>query len=147
METYHSDVIVCFIWEFQETSYRSANGTSWTLRCITETSWWRTAETSLGASFETCFRRCGNVLMGRRHNVLLRRRHDIIMRHGDVPLRRLGDAPVRRRWAFHLRHNCDVAGTYRETSLRRHQDVLLPGGQFMVYSWSIDIKKIIAIFY
>ena len=111
METHHSDIIGCFIWEFQETSYRSANGTSWTLRRITETSWWRTAETSLGASFEICFRRCGNVLMGRRHNVLLRRRHGIIIRHGDVPLRRLGDAPVRRRRAFHLRHTCDVAGT------------------------------------
>ena len=110
METYHSDVIGCFIWEFQETSYRSANGTSWTLRRITETSWWRTAETPFGASFETCFRRCGNVLMGRHHNVLLRRRHDIIMRHGDVPLRRLGDAPVRRRWTFHLRHTATLLG-------------------------------------
>ena len=67
--------------------------------------------------------------MGRRHYVPLRRRHDIpIRRREDVPLRRLGDVPQRRRWMFHLRRNCEVAGTYRETSLRRRYGVLLPGG-------------------
>ena len=30
---------------------------------------------------------------------------------------------------FHLRSTCDVAGAYRETSLRRRHDVLLPGGK------------------
>ena len=29
---------------------------------------------------------------------------------------------------LHLRRTCNVAGTYRETSLQRHFDVLLPGG-------------------
>ena len=67
--------------------------------------------------------------MGRRCDVLLRRRRDVPIRcRGDVPLRRLGGVPRRRHWVFHLRRNCDVAGTYRETSLRRHYDVLLPGG-------------------
>ena len=67
--------------------------------------------------------------MGRRHYVPMRRHHDIpIRRREDVPLRRLGDVPLRRRWVFHLRRTYDVAGTYRETSLRRHHDVLLPVG-------------------
>ena len=67
--------------------------------------------------------------MGRRCYVLLRRRHDVpIRRRGDVPLRRLDDVPMRRRWVFHLRRTYDVAGTYRETSLRRWHDILLPGG-------------------
>ena len=67
--------------------------------------------------------------MGRRCYVLLRRRHDVRIRcRGHAPLRRLGDVPRRRRWVFHLRRNCDVAGTYREMSLRRRYDVLFPGG-------------------
>ena len=49
-------------------------------------------------------------------------------RREEVPLRRLGEVPLRRRWVFHLRRTCDVIGTYRETSLQRHYDVLLPGG-------------------
>ena len=58
-----------------------------------------------------------------------RRRHDIpIRRRGDLPLRRLGDVPPRSRWVFHLRRTCDVAGRYRETSLRRRHDILLLGG-------------------
>ena len=32
METYHSDVIGCFLWELQETSWRPTNGTSWIWR-------------------------------------------------------------------------------------------------------------------
>ena len=31
---------------------------------------------------------------------------------------------------FHLGFSCDVAGMYRETSLRRRHDTLLPGGYF-----------------
>ena len=74
-------------------------------------------------------RRRGDVLMGRRHYVPMGRHHDIpIRRREDVPLRRLGDVPRRRRWVFHLRRNCDVAGTYRETSLRRGYEVLQAGG-------------------
>ena len=38
--------------------------------------------------------------------------------------------PRRTRWVFPLRRNCNVAGTYRETSLRRWYDVLLPGGTY-----------------
>ena len=71
----------------------------------------------------------GDVLIGRRCYVLLRRRHDVPIRcRGDVPLRRLSDVPPRRRRVFHLRRTCDVVGTYREASLRRRRDVLLPGG-------------------
>ena len=67
--------------------------------------------------------------MGRRHYVPLRRRHNMpIRRREDVPLRRLGDVPLRRRCVFHLRRTCNVAGTYKETSLRRRHDVSLPGG-------------------
>ena len=66
--------------------------------------------------------------MGRRHYVPMRRHHDIpIRRHEEVPLRRLGDVPLRRRWVFHLRRTYNVAGTYRETSLRRRHHVLLLG--------------------
>ena len=79
---------------------------SW--RRTTETSWRRSTETSLGVSFETCFRRREN-----------------------VPLSRLGDVPLRRHWMFHLRPTCDVTGTYREISLRRRYDVLLPGGEWL----------------
>ena len=67
--------------------------------------------------------------MGHRCYVHLRRRHDVqIRRRRDVPLRRLGNVPPRRRWVFHLRRTCDIAGTYKETSLRRHDDVVFPGG-------------------
>ena len=68
--------------------------------------------------------------MGRRYYVLLRRRHDVAMRlSGDVPLRCLADVPTRCRWVFHLRRTCDVAETYRGTSLRHRHDVLLPSGR------------------
>ena len=71
----------------------------------------------MGVSFETCLRR-----------------------REDVPLRSLGDVPLRRRWVFHLRRTCDVTGTYRETSLRRRYDVLLPGGKviFMYHTKSVS---------
>ena len=69
--------------------------------------------------------------MGRRCYVLLRRRHSVPIRcRADVPLRCLGEVPPRRRWVFHLRRTCDVAGTYRETLLRRRYEVLLPGGKY-----------------
>ena len=58
----------------------------------------------VGVSFETCLRRRGDVLMGRRHYVPMGRHHDIpIRRREDVPLRRLGGVPLRRHWVFHLR--------------------------------------------
>ena len=63
--------------------------------------------------------------MGRRHYVPMRR-------HRDIPIRPREDVPLRRRWVFHLRRTYDVTGTYRETSLRRRHDALLPGGT-MVY--------------
>ena len=76
-------------------------------------------------------RRRGDVLMRRRHYVPLRRGHDIPIRcREDVPLRRLDGVPLRCRWVFHLRHTCDIAGTYKETSLRRRHDVFLPGGSW-----------------
>ena len=73
-------------------------------------------------------RRHWDVLMGRHYYVPLRRRHDISIRREDELLRRLGGVPLRHRSMFHLRRTCDVAGTYRETSLRRPRKVLLPGG-------------------
>ena len=92
----------------------------------------------MGVSFEAHLRRRGDVLMGHRHYVPLRRRHDVSIRNcEDVPLRRLGDVPLRRRWVLHLRCTCDVTGPYRETSLRRCDDVLLPGGA--VVDWFLSI--------
>ena len=87
----------------------------------TETSWWRTTEMSFGVSFETYLRRRGDVLMGRRHYVPMRPRH-------IIPISRCEDVPLRCRRVFHLRRSCNVAGTYREMSLRCRHDVLLPGG-------------------
>ena len=67
--------------------------------------------------------------MRRRCYVLLRRRYHVpIRRRGDAPLRLLGDVPTRHRWVLHLGRTCDVAVTYRETSLQRHHDVLMTGG-------------------
>ena len=121
-----------FIWDLQETSWRRTNRTS-RIR-TTETSWWRITETSLRVSFETCLRCQADVLMGSRFYVLLRNRHDVPIRcRGDVPLRRLGDVPPRRYWVFHLRRTCDVAKTYRGTSLRRRYDVLLPGWEIPTF--------------
>ena len=111
--TYHSNVIGCFMRELQETSQRHSNGTSW-IR-IRESFCWPTTETSLGVSFETCLRRHGDVLMGRRYHVLLRCRHDAPIRPcGDVPLRCFGKVPPRSRWVFHLRRTYNVTGTYRD---------------------------------
>ena len=87
----------------------------------------------MGISFETCLRRRRDGLMGRRCYVLSRRCHDVPIKcRGNVLLRCLGEVPPRRRWVFHLRQTCDFAGTYRETSLRRRYDVLLPG-RFIVF--------------
>ena len=101
-----------------ETSLLRPNKMSW--RRTTETPWRRSIETSLGISFESCLRRCGDVMVGRLCYVLFLCRYGVsIRRRGDAPLRCLGDVPSRRRWVFHLRCTCDVTGTYRETSLRR----------------------------
>ena len=82
-------------------------------------------------------------MMGRRCYVLLRRRYDVpIRRRRDAPLRRLHDVPPRRRWVFHLRRTCDVAGTYRETSLRRRYDVLLLGGKaFLILNFTFQFNN------
>ena len=87
----------------------------------------------MGVSFETYLRRRGDVLMRRRHYVPLRRGHDIpIRRREDVPLRSLDEVPLRGKWVFHLRRTCDVTGTYKDTSLRRHHDVLLLVGDVSI---------------
>ena len=146
MESRHSNVIGCLIWDLQETSKRRTNGTLW-MR-TTETSMWHTTDTSLGVSFDNCLRRRGEVLMGRRSYVLLRRRHDVpIRRHGDVPLRRLGDVPLIHRWVFHLGRTWYVAGTYRETSLQRHRDVMLPAGSSIILYSSTLAKQLIQFLY
>ena len=72
-------------------------------------------------------------MVRRRCYVLLRRRYDVpIRRRRDAPLRRLGGVLSRRRWVFHLRRTCDVTGMYRETSLRRRHNVLMPGGAVLI---------------
>ena len=84
--------------------------------------------------------------MGRHCYVLLTRRQDVPIRcRGDVSLRRPGNVPRKRRWVFHLRRNCNVAGTYRETLLRRHYDVLLPGGTKarMLAHCETQVRKIV----
>ena len=114
---------------------------------VVDTSWWSTNETSLGVSFETCLRRCEDVLMRRCRYVLLRSHHDVPIKCcGDISLRRLDDVSSRRRWVFHLRCTCDIAGTYREMSLWRRHDVLLPVGlsdvlssKFAIFCYSIFI--------
>ena len=124
METYHSDVTGCFIWDLQETSQIWTNGTSWI--CTTEMPWWQATEASLGVSFETCLRRRGDVLIGRHCYILSRRRHNCpIRRCADVPLRHLGNVPSRRRWVFYLRQTCEVAGTYSETLFECCHNLLL----------------------
>ena len=71
-----------------------------------------------GTHRKTSLRRRHDVMLPEGICILLRSSHDIpIRRRGDVPLRRLGDVSPRRRWVFHLRRTCDVAATYRETSL------------------------------
>ena len=96
---------------------------------------------TLGVSFKTCLRCRGDVMMERRCYVLLRRRYGVPIRcRGDAPLRRLGDVPSRRRWVFHLRRTCDVNGTYRETSLRRHHDILMPDGMIADRTAIFDLQ-------
>ena len=70
MDTYHWDVVGCFIWDLFETSWRRTDETS-SLRSLetssrhtnkmwrrtTDTSSRRSTETSLGVSFETYLRR------------------------------------------------------------------------------------------
>ena len=94
----------------------------------------------MGDSFETSLRRSGDVMVGLCCFVILRHRYDIPIRHRrDAPLRRLGNVPSRRRWVFYLRRTGDVAGTYRETLLRRRHDVLMPGGDILL----IDETKLL----
>ena len=152
-ETYHSNVIGCFIWELQKTSWRRANRTSLieviivSNRRRTNTKpWWCTTETSLGVSFETCLRDRGDVLIRRRHYVPMRRHHDVPIRRREyVPLRRYGDVPLTRCWAFTFRHTFHVTGTNRETSLPRCQDILLPGGFFQKSKFEIPYLGVIVI--
>ena len=74
----------------------------------------------MGVSFETCLRRRGDVMMGRRCYILLRRRCDAPIRpRRDAPLRRLGGVPSRRRWVFHFRRHWDVQRDVASTSPRR----------------------------
>ena len=69
-------------------------------------------------------------MMGRRNYVNLRDHHNIpTKRRKDVPLRCLGNVPLRRCWVFHLRRTYELVGTYREKSLQRCHNVLLPGGE------------------
>ena len=104
MKTYYWDVLVTYHWDV--------------IGCF------------IWVLFETSWRRTE----GRRHYVPMRRHHDIpIKRREDVPLRRLGNLPLRRRWVFHLRRTCNVTETYREMSLQRRYDVLLPGGSFITF--------------
>ena len=111
MKTYHSNVAGCFIWDLYETLWSCTNGWSW--KRITETSWSHTTETLLGALFETCLTRRGDVLIGRCCYFLLRCRHDV---------------PSKWRWVFHSGRTCDVTRTHRGAFLRCRYDLLLSGG-------------------
>ena len=105
----------------REKDSRQRNSKTW-LRRITAT--------LLGVSFGSYRRPSREVLMGR---------------GAYVPLRSLGDVPLRCHWVFHLRLAWDVTETYRETSLRRHHDALLPGGDLLQAKWyMISSKKNIA---
>ena len=78
---------------------------------------------------ETWWRRVTATLLGVSFGIYKRRRRDLLMgRRGYLPLRRLGDIPLRRHWVFHLRRTSNVAGRYKEMSLRRSHNVLLLGG-------------------
>ena len=91
-------------------------------------------KTSQQHNSETWWRRTTAMLLGVSFGTYMRRRHDVpVRRREGVPLRRLGEFPLRRRWVFHLRRTWDVAGTHRETSLRRRHDVLLRG-------WTVKVK-------
>ena len=97
----------------------------------------------MGVSFETCLRRRGDVMVGCRCYVLLRRRYDVPIRlRREAPQTCLGNVPSRRRCVFHLRRTCDVAGTYREMSLRRRHNVLMPGGLSNFDSLSLSFFSI-----
>ena len=97
----------------------------------------------MGVPFETFLKRRGGLLMGRRSYVPLRRRYDVpIRRRGNVPLRRLGDVSLRIRSVFYLGRTCNVAGTYRETSLRRRYDVLMPDGVKAIYCLVFSPKQV-----
>ena len=119
--------------------------------------WWRhITATLLEVSFGSYRRCCRDVLMGRRGYVPLRHLWvfhlrliwdvvetywwdvvitspwDVVTTSNKMSWRHtsetFGDVSLRRRWVFCLRRTCDVAGTYREMSLRRRHGVLLPGG-------------------
>ena len=116
MEPYDSSVIECFIWDLQETWWRSTEETSIS-----------TTDTSICVSFETCLRFRGEVLIGGRCYVLLRHCHDVsIRRHGHVPLihTRSTETSLDVSFETYLRRR----GSYRKTSLRSRHDVLLLSG-------------------
>ena len=75
---------------------------------------WRTDGTELLRPLKTSSR-CFNKMSGRR------------------TIKTSWHVPSRRRWVFHLRRTCDIAGTYRETSLRRRDDVLLTLGLELIF--------------
>ena len=64
--------------------------------------------------------------MGRRCYVLLRSRHNVPIRcrTTETSWRRSTETSL----GVSFRRNCDIAGTYSETSLRRCYDIFLPGG-------------------
>ena len=67
--------------------------------------------------------------------VFLRRCYDFqIWFCGDELMRRLSNIFPKSCGMFHLRRTCDVAGTYRETSLRRLHNLLLPDGMPIIRS-------------
>ena len=119
METYHSKIIVCFIWGYCFISWRRSNGKLWIHTA--ETSWWRTTDvfylTLVWDVVETYW-----------WGVVVTCSWDVITTFEDVPLKRLGSVPPRHSLVFCLICTCDVAVTYRETSLRHPHNMLLLGG-------------------
>ena len=110
METYHNDVIKCYIWDLQETSQRRTDGTS-KIR-TTETSWWLTTEMSLGVSFDTCLA----VEETYWWDVVVTSSWELSRRSNKVSWRRTTETSWRRSTVTSL-------GVSSETYLRRHWDV------------------------
>ena len=104
--TYWWDVVDMYHWDVMVTYQWDVVGCF--IWALFETSWRRTDETTMLRPLETSSRHSNKMSWIR-------------------TLRRLSS---RRCWVFHSRRTCDVAGTYKETSLSRCHDVFLPGGKF-----------------
>ena len=105
MDTYRWDDLVTYRWDV-------VGCFIWDLF---ETSWRRTDETSSLRPLETWSRPTNKTSWRRTTETAWRRSNETS-------------------WVFRLRRICDVAGTYKETSLRRRHNILLPGGRLPYFA-------------